>query len=76
MHLQSSRRVQEHVRMLLHSLRALCKPPGGAGSILEYLEAVVRATTVSGRSVYGFRTELHFAVANDLYSGGSESEIS
>jgi len=47
--------------MLLQSLSALCKAPGGAGSIWEYLEAVVRATRVSGRFVYGFRTELHFA---------------
>jgi len=47
--------------MLLHSLKALCKAPGGAGSIWEYLEAVVRATRVSGRVAYGFRTELHFA---------------
>jgi len=47
--------------MLLQSLRALCKAPGGAGSIWEYLEAVVRATRVSGRFAYGFRTELHFA---------------
>ena len=47
--------------MLLHSLKALCKAPGGAGSIWEYLEAVVSATRVSGRVAYGFRTELHFA---------------
>jgi hypothetical protein len=46
--------------MLLQSLRALCKPPGGAGSIWKYLEAVVSATGVSGRYAYGFRTELHF----------------
>jgi len=49
--------------MLLQSLSALCKAPGGAGSIWEYLEAVVRATRVSGRFAYGFRTELHFADA-------------
>jgi len=47
--------------MLLQSLRALCKAPGGAGSIWKYLEALVRATGVSGRFAYGFRTELHFA---------------
>ena len=46
--------------MLLQSLKALCKAPGGAGSIWEYLEAVVRDTRVSGRVAYGFRTELHF----------------
>ena len=49
--------------MLLQSLKALCKAPGGGGSIWEYLEAVVRATRVSGRVAYGFRTELHFADA-------------
>jgi len=49
--------------MLLQSLRAHCKAPGGAGSIWEYLEEVVRATRVSGRIAYGFRTELHFADA-------------
>jgi len=47
--------------MLLQSLRALCNTPGGAGSIRKYLEAVVRATGVSGRFVYGFRTKLHSA---------------
>jgi hypothetical protein len=47
--------------MLLHSLRALCKAPGGAGSIWKYLEALARATRVAGRFAYGFRTELHFA---------------
>jgi len=50
-----------HVRMLLHSLRAVCKSPGGAGSIWKYLEALVRAARVSGRFAYRFRTELHFA---------------
>jgi hypothetical protein len=50
--------------MLLHSLRALCKAPGGAGSIWKYLEAVVRATRVSGSCGYSFRTELHFADVN------------
>jgi hypothetical protein len=47
--------------MLLHSLRALCKAPGGAGSIWKYLEVLPGATGVSGRFGYGFRTELHFA---------------
>jgi hypothetical protein len=47
--------------MLLHSLRAFCKAPGGAGSIWKYLEALARATGVSERFAYGFRTELHFA---------------
>ena len=47
--------------MLLQSLRALCKAPGGAGSIWKHLEALVRATGVSGRFAHGFRTELHSA---------------
>jgi len=47
--------------MLLQSLRALCKSPGGAGSIWKYLEALVRDTGVSGRFAYGFRTDLHFS---------------
>jgi len=47
--------------MLLQSLRALCKAPGGAGSIWKHLEALVRATGVSGRIAYDFRTDLHFA---------------
>ena len=50
--------------MLLQSLRALCKAPGGAGCIWKYLEALVRATAASGRFAYGFRTDLHFADAS------------
>jgi len=46
--------------MLLQSLRALCKVPGGAGSIKKYSKALARATGVSGRFAYGFQTELHF----------------
>ena len=45
----------------MQSLRALWKAPGGAGTIGKYLEALVRATGVSERCVYGFRTDLHFA---------------
>jgi len=52
--------------MLLQSLRALCKAPGGSGSIWKYLEALVRATGVSGRFACGFRTDLHFAGASSL----------
>jgi len=52
--------------MLLHSLRARCKAPGGAGSIWKYLEALARVTGGSGRFAYGFRTELHFADADPL----------
>jgi hypothetical protein len=47
--------------MLLYSLRVICKPPGEAGNNWKYWEAVVRATGVSGRFAYDFRTELHFA---------------
>jgi len=47
--------------MLLQSLKALCKAPGGAGRIWKYLKGAVEATGVSGRFAYRFRTELHFA---------------
>jgi hypothetical protein len=46
--------------MLFQSVRVLCQAPGGAGSIRKYLEAQVKATGVSGRFAFGFRTELHF----------------
>jgi hypothetical protein len=59
--------------MLLQSLRALCKAPGGAGSIWEYLEAVVKAARVSGRLAYGFRTELHYADAGHRSVDGRRS---
>jgi hypothetical protein len=49
--------------MLLQSLRALCKAPGGAGRIWKYFEVLARATEVTGRFAYRFRTELHFADA-------------
>jgi hypothetical protein len=55
--------------MLLHSLRAFCIAPGGAGSIWKYLEALARATGVSERFAYGFRTELHFADGRALGGG-------
>jgi len=60
-HLHQCRCFQQHVRMLFHSLKALCKAPGGAGSIWKYLDALARAARVSGRMAYGFLTELHFA---------------
>ena len=47
--------------MLLQSMRVLCKAPGGAASSWKYLEALVRASGVSGRCAYGFRTDLHVA---------------
>ena len=61
MHLHQCRYFQEHMRMLLQSLRALCKALGGAGRILKYLEALARATGVPGRFAYGFRTDIQFA---------------
>ena len=61
MHLHNCRCFQEHLRMLLQSLRALCLAPRGSGSVWKYLEALVRSPGVSGRITCGFRTELHFA---------------
>jgi len=49
-HLHNPRCLQEHLRMLLHSLRALCLAPGGSGSIWKYLEALVKSPGVSGSS--------------------------
>ena len=49
------------LRMLLQSLGAFCKAPGGPGSIWKYLEAMVKATGVSGRFACGFWTDLHFS---------------
>jgi len=46
--------------MLLQSLRVLCLAQGGPGSSWKYIAALVRSTTVSGRFVYGFQTDLHF----------------
>jgi len=60
MHHHYSRYFLEHVRMLLQSLKALCKAPCGAGSIWKYIEALARATGVSGRFAYGFWTVIHF----------------
>jgi len=61
MHPHNYRCFQEHLRILLQSLGALCIAPGVSGSIWKDLEAMVRSTRVSGRSVCGFRTTLHFA---------------
>jgi hypothetical protein len=46
--------------MLLQTRKLLCQAPEGARSILKYLEALARATGVSGRFAYGLLTELHF----------------
>jgi len=61
MHLHNCRCFQDHLRMLLPSLRALCLAPGGAGSVWKYIEALVMWPGVSGRIVCGFQTELHLA---------------
>jgi hypothetical protein len=61
MHLQNCRFSQEHLRILLQSLRALYLAPGGPGSIWNYLGAPVWSTGVSRRFACGFRTDLHFA---------------
>ena len=47
--------------MLLQSLRVLCVAPGGSGSVLQHLEALVRLPGVSGRIACCFRTDFHFA---------------
>jgi len=60
MHLHHCSCFQEHMRILLHSLRVVCKAPGGAVGILMYLEALARATGVAETFAYGFWTELHF----------------
>ena len=61
MHLHNSRCFREDLRMLLQSLRAYCKAPGGPGRIWKYLEALVRTTGVSERFVCGFWTNLYSA---------------
>jgi hypothetical protein len=60
MHLHYYRCFQEHVRMLLLSLKVLCKAPGRARSIWKYFEVLVRAIGVSGRFAFGFQTKLYF----------------
>jgi hypothetical protein len=47
--------------MVMQSLRALSKAPGGPRNIWNNLEALVRATGVSGRCARSFRITLHFA---------------
>jgi len=47
--------------MLLQSLGAHCKAPGGAESIWKYLEVLVKATGVSERFACDFQTNLHIA---------------
>ena len=47
--------------MLLQSLRTLCLALGGSGSIVKYLDALVRLPIVSARIVCCFWTDSHFA---------------
>jgi len=61
MHLHNCWCFQEHLRMLLQSLRALCLASGRSGSVWKYLEALVRLPGVSERIVCCVRTKLHFA---------------
>jgi len=61
MHLHKCRCSQEHLRMILQSLRALCLAPGGPRSIWNSLGAPVRSAGVTGMYGCGFRTDLHFA---------------
>ena len=48
MHLHNCRCFQEHLRMLLQSLRALCLGAGGSESVSMYIEVLVRSPRVSG----------------------------
>jgi len=57
MHLHHCRCFQEHMRMLLQSLRALCLAPGGSGSVWKNWEALLRSPGVSGRIGWGFQTD-------------------
>jgi len=50
---------QEHLRILLQSLRAYSLAPGGPGGIWKYLEAQVRLTGESGRFVCGLPMYVH-----------------
>jgi len=68
MHLIHCRFFQEHLEILLQSLRVLCLAPGGSGSIWKYLEALVRLHRVSGRIAWGFQAELHCADGASLNS--------
>jgi len=69
MHLHNCMCFQEHLRMLLQSLRAHCLPPPGSGSIQKYLEGLVRLPGVSGRIVCCNQTDLHFANEGCITTG-------
>jgi len=60
-HLHYSISFQGYLRMLLQSLRVLCKTQRGPGGIWKFLEALLKATGVSERLTYTFWTDVHFA---------------
>ena len=77
MHLHNCRYFQEHLRMLLQSLRANSLAPVGSWSVWKNLDALVRLPGVSGRIACGFRTELHFAdgVSSNLHDSGLKVDV-
>jgi hypothetical protein len=60
-HLHIFRCCQEHLTMLLQSLRTICTTAGEPRSIWQYLGGLALFTGVSGRFACNFRTDLHFA---------------
>ena len=52
---------QEHLRVILKSLRAVCKAPRVPGSSWILFEALVRSTRVSGRIHCTCWADLHLA---------------
>ena len=71
MHLSPFRCFRQHLKILLQSLRALCLAPGGPGSIYKYLVVRVMSNRVSGRILFLFETNLHFADIELLATTGS-----
>jgi len=54
--------------MLRQNLGALCEPAGGPGSLMKYLEALVRVAKKSGKFGSRFWTDLHFAHVGKVHS--------
>jgi len=63
MHLCNCKCFEEHLRILLQSLKALCLAPWGLERISKYIEAQVTSTGVSGRLACRLQTDLRFADA-------------
>jgi len=61
MHFDNRRCFQEHLRMVLQSMGALCVAQGGSGSFWKYNKALVGSTGVAGRFACGYPTDFHFA---------------